>query len=106
MEALRCFPCLDDDATIQDLLTELSLYVAAIDGVELEEEDEIPLWWSRQHPFPCWQSAVKQLLLVQPSSAAAEKVFSILNSCFGDDQVSSLEDYIESAVMLRYNRGT
>ena len=105
VEALRCFPCLDDDATIQDLLTELPLYVAAIDGVELEEEDEILRWWAHQHTLPCWQSAVKKLLLVQPSSAAAERVFSTLNSCFGDDQVSSSEDYIESAVMLRYNRG-
>ena len=105
VEALRCFPCLDDDATIQDLLTELPLYVAAIDGVELEGKDEILRWWARQHTLPCWKSAVKKLLLVQPSSTAAERVFSILNSCFGDDQVSSLEDYIESAVMLRYNRG-
>ena len=48
---------------------------------------------------------MKKMLLVQPSSAAAERVFSILNSYFGGDQVSSLEDYIESAVMLRYNRG-
>ena len=48
---------------------------------------------------------MKKLLLVQLSSAAAERVFSILNSCFGDDQVSSLEDYVESAVMLRYIRG-
>ena len=39
VEALRCFPCLDDDATIQDLLTKLLLYVAAIDGVEIEEDN-------------------------------------------------------------------
>ena len=105
VEALRCFPCLDDDTTIQDLLTELPLYVAAMDGVELGKEDEILRWWARQHTLPCWQSAVKKLLLVQPSPAAAERVFSILNSCFGDDQVSSLEDYIELAVMLRCSRG-
>ena len=51
VEALRCFPCLDDDATIQDLLMELPLYVAAIDGVELEEEDEILRWWPANRLF-------------------------------------------------------
>ena len=39
VEALRCFPCLDDNATIQDVLTKLPLYVAAIDGVEIEEDN-------------------------------------------------------------------
>ena len=38
----------------------------------------------------------------QPSSAAAERVFSILQR-FTAQQQSSLEDYIELSVMLQYN---
>ena len=45
----------------------------------------------------------KNVLLVQPSSAAAERVFSILSSSFTERQTSSLEDYIETSVMLQYN---
>ena len=41
---------------------------------------------------------------MQPSSAAAERVFSLLNNSFNAKQRSSLEDYIEGSVMLQYNR--
>ena len=34
-------------------------------------------------------------MLVQPSSAAAERVFSILTNSFSSQQESSLEDYIQ-----------
>ena len=44
------------------------------------------------------------ILLVQPTSAAAERVFSLLSSCFTDPQHHALEDYLETTVMLRYNR--
>ena len=40
------------------------------------------------------------VLLVQPSSAAAEKTFSLLKSSFGERQDSFLQ---ESSVMLQYN---
>ena len=55
--------------------------------------------------IPKWSSACKIALLVQPSSAAAERVFSILSNCFKDQQTHSLEDYIEASVMLQYNSG-
>jgi len=46
----------------------------------------------------------QKILLVQPSSAAVERVFSLLNSGFGDQWEQSLQDYIEASVMLRYNK--
>ena len=42
--------------------------------------------------------------LIQPSSAVAERVFSILNNTFTDRQDNTLQDYLESSVMLQYNR--
>ena len=41
--------------------------------------------------------------MVQPSLAASERVFSLLNNTFGKRQNSSLEDYVESCIMLQYN---
>ena len=41
-----------------------------------------------------------KVLLVQPSSAAAERVFSILNSSFKDSQEHALVDYLQACVML------
>ena len=42
-------------------------------------------------------------ILVQPSSAAAERVFSVLQSTFSTKQNVSLEDYICTSVMLQCN---
>ena len=38
-----------------------------------------------------------------PNSAAAERVLSLLKLMFGDLQMSTLADMIQSALMLRYN---
>ena len=61
-------------------------------------------WW-RQHAerLPHWAKAVKLVLLVQPSSASAERVFSLLRTAFSDQQEGALQDYIEASVMLQYN---
>ena len=49
-----------------------------------------------------WAIAFKKVLLVQPSSAAAERGSSILQ-IFTAQQQSSLEDYIEVSVILQFN---
>lgn len=103
IDALRAFPFFDHDDIIQDLQAELPMFVAAVDEVDVESDAEKLRWWSHQAATPCWQKAVRKMMLVQPSSAAAERVFSLLNSCFDGDQATSLEDYVEAAVMLRYN---
>eukprot|EP00966_Prymnesium_polylepis_P280868 6489737-Prymnesium_polylepis.1 len=38
-----------------------------------------------------------------PNSAAAERVFSLLKLMFGDRQETALADYLQAALMLRYN---
>ena len=38
-----------------------------------------------------------------PNSAPPERVFSILNDCFDDDQLSALDDYVQLSLMLQYN---
>ena len=37
-------------------------------------------------------------------SASVERVFSMVNDMFGDDQKSVLADQIQAGVMLRYNK--
>ena len=38
-----------------------------------------------------------------PNSAAAERTFSLLKSMFGDQQLDTLADIIQTALMLRIN---
>ena len=45
----------------------------------------------------------RKIFLCQPSSAAAERAFSLLKASFNEQQDSALEDYIETSLMLQYN---
>ena len=54
--------------------------------------------------LPHWSSAVRKVVLVQPSSATAERVFSMLNQSFGEQQQNALEDLVETTIMLQYNK--
>ena len=67
------------------------------------DEDTLPWWINHSEDLPNWSSAAQMVVLVQPSSAAVEIVFSILKASFGHLQDNSLQDYIESSLMLQYN---
>ena len=54
--------------------------------------------------LPHWAALAHQILLVQPSSAAAERIFSLLANYFGDQQTNALQDYAEMSIMLQYNK--
>lgn len=49
--------------------------------------------------LPTWLAAAQYFAVMQPSSAPAERVFSILKRCVGDQQHSMLHDYMESMLM-------
>ena len=70
--------------------------------------DMAPLeWWNRQTSnLPHWLAAVRKIVLIQPSSAAAERVFSILKASFSEHQDNALQDldYVKSLPMLQYNK--
>ena len=51
-----------------------------------------------------WAKACKLILLIQPSSAAVEHAFSLLENSFSKRQEHSLEDYVSLSIMLQYNR--
>ena len=105
LEQLRNFPFVNNDATIANLAQELPLYFAAADGVKVAcEEDKVTWWAAHRDTLPHWCVLVKKLLLIQPSSAAAERVFSLLAIVFTSQEDSALQDYLEASVMLLYNK--
>ena len=71
---LRIFPFLDDDVTVNALKQELPVFRAAAEDVT--EVDPAKWWKNHADELPSWSSAVAKVLLVHPSSAAAERVFS------------------------------
>ena len=102
IESLKLFPFID--ATLMDQLRdELPAYLAAAEDVSPDVET-LSWWKNHQNQIPTWAKAFKLILLVQPSSVAAERVFSLLQNSFSHQQQSSLENYISVSVMLQYNR--
>ena len=97
-------------ATIQvdSLIDELPAYTQAAGSIDeavscKSVEHIMPFWASRHKELPTWSKLVTFMATVVPSSAAAERVFSILKSQFGDTQTAALDDYVSASCMLRFN---
>ena len=88
---------------IPGLKQELPLYLTKSSDIP-ESTDCLQWWKTYATELPVWSSAAQLVLLVQPSSDAAERVFSLLNSSFTDQQDLSLQDYVETSIMLQYNK--
>ena len=97
IDTLSAFPFLKDKTS--DLKLELPLYLSQCFDVP-ESTDCLEWWKIHATQLPIWSSSVKLTLLVQPSSAAAELVFSYLNSSFKSQQDLSLQDYVEASLKL------
>ena len=66
--------------------------------------DLILTWW-RTHAkeLPNWAKAARIMFAFSPNSASCERVFSLLKNFIGEQQISTLADYIGAALMLAYN---
>ena len=107
INTLNTFPFLSE--VIEKLKEELPTYLARASAVAsscsgtLSTAETLEWWKNNSSELPYWSLAAQRVFLLQPSSAAAERVFSILNR-FGVTRTTSLEDYVEGTVMLQYNK--
>ena len=61
-------------------------------------------WWAANAPkVPSWAYVLCAVLTNSPNSIPPERVFSILNDTFDDDQTSAYADYIQLSLQLQYN---
>ena len=102
IDALQAFPFLKG-SVLANLKHELPTYLAK--AADLDRDADPMEWWKNHSgDLPCWSATAEKILLVQPSSAAAERVFSLLQNLFGSFQDSTLADYIQASLMLQYNK--
>ena len=100
-QSLKFLPFLNE-TSVNSLKEELPCYLAHV--ADISEHVKPLEWWKlNEANLPNWGKAAKQVALIQPSSAVAERVFSLLKSSFGDLQDSSLQDYVEASLMLQFN---
>ena len=100
----------------QALLSELPAYQTAVAGVVIDHSEgkqdhtftkQVLNWWAvNGSTFPAWAEAAQIVFSFTPNSAAAERVFSMLKLMFGDLQMETLADIIQTALMLRINKRT
>ena len=102
LTTLSVFPFVTEPL-LSDLKQEFPLYVAAAEDISSDCET-LMFWKQHANNIPKWKEAVAKIILLQPSSAAAECVFSLLKNSFGDQQLSALEDYIETSLIIQYNK--
>ena len=101
VDTLAAFPFLKEK--LCDLKHEFPLYISK--AADVSESFDCLEWWKiYATDLPIWSSAAKQILLVQSSSVASERIFSLLKASFKDQQESSLQDYVKTSLMLQYNK--
>ena len=103
IDSLAIISFLSQQETLPGLKEELPAYLAKCSDIGSPVTD-IEWWRMNSESLPKWSVGARQILLIQPSSAAAERVFSILTSSFSEQQIHSLNDYVEASIMLQYNQ--
>ena len=64
----------------------------------------LEFWREQGSKMKAWRKAARIVLAIPPTSAASERVFSLLEDMFGHRNDAGLADLIQAALMLRYNQ--
>jgi hypothetical protein len=102
-----------DDTEIAKMASECCKYLALASELNLKDRNRFDVagdntcfeWWvSMKTKLPQFSAGAFKVALLQPSSACVERVFSLLESTFSDQQRSMLKDAREVTIMLQYHK--
>jgi hypothetical protein len=103
---LKLIPFFSTDE-VAALMAQLAAYRALAIGEGMDDTVDRESWWEHHaHTagVDCWYAAATKVMICQPSSAAAERVFSMLLALMGpQQQARALQGTQEAAIMARYN---
>ena len=99
MDAFKAFP-FPTTELIEGLKCELAESLSTEEDIS-DQIDVVERWKQNEQNgrMPHWTEICRLVMLVQPSSAEAEQVFSLLNA-FTSQQEFSLEDHLQLSLML------
>ena len=102
---------IDKKNLLPQMKIELATYLAVAASARLNRLDipkyttEILNWWRIHNTdFPTWATAARIVFALTPNSAMCERVFSLMESMFGQTQGASLSDQLQGSLMLRFNK--
>jgi hypothetical protein len=81
----------------------LVLYASLQDATSLNPEELLAFWSRNAHHVPAWACAARIFCLIQPSSAAAERAFSVWRTSVDDQQVVTLEDRQKLTMQIKFS---
>jgi len=103
-------PAFDDASLCSGLLEEASSYAALVASDEIDRSDskrfteDVLSWWRvNGSKIPTWSKCARIGFAYKPSSAQAERVFSMLKAMFTPQQMAALMDMVQGSIMMRYN---
>jgi len=98
-----------DDVTKDSLMSTLGAYLHATNAINWsslsfadKQNELVDFWKMHKLDLQDWFSFAIMCYLHQPSSAAAERVFSMLKALLETGDVQALDDIIIASVYLRY----
>ena len=101
IDDLKVFPFFTQ-SILERLKAELPLYLSKADECLLIK---LQCWQSHEEELPRQSNACKQVILIQPSSSAAENIFLyLLTQSMKEKQFFG--NYLETSIMLQYNSTT
>ena len=100
---------------IEVMKTEFIWYQSLTDSIksfeerkDIKDKDTFDLsdWWkSNCATLPGFTYVLREVLTNSPNSYPSERLFSIFNATYNDDQKSSHTDYIELSIQSHFNKG-
>ena len=63
----------------------------------------LDFWRRCNAELPAWAEAAQMVFCSKPSSAGAERGFSLMNNSFGADRSAALMDMVEGTMMVQFN---
>ena len=93
----------------KELTADFARFVACLEQkVEVGKKytpDEVLVWWrTNGSETGAWAAAARLFVLLQPSSASVERVFSMLRATVSEQQERMLEDQQELRVRIRFTK--
>ena len=109
IKGLREYDPLDDDVTILKLIDSFNRFQLKAERIQNASSNIDIMQWHYDNchgdeNLEVWYDACAMVALVQPSSGASERVFSLLKQFWGDQQVHALSDTILLSLFLAYNK--
>ena len=104
--ALRSLDMLDQLKQEAPLYRAAAGSAGAFDKSSVADYTDAMLTWWRTNggSFPAWALAARIVFASSPNSASCGRVFALLRNLFGEQQMRSLADYVQAALMLNYNQ--